>query len=60
MTEDMMEELLFSLAWYDCSAYHSTNAREILERAFPGVDFKKALEEFKRCKTAPPGEGNPR
>jgi len=60
MTEEMMKELLFSLAWYDCSNYHNTNAREILARAFPGADFKRALDEFNECKTAPPGEGCPR
>ena len=60
MTEEMMKELLFSLAWYDCSNYHHRNAQEILARAFPESDFHRALEEFIKFKTAPPGEGCPR
>ena len=60
MTEGRMKELLFSLAWYDASAHHARNAKEILAREFPGTDFTAALDEFRRCKTMPPGPGNPR
>ena len=60
MTEEKMKDLLFSLAWYDASAYHSRNAREILASEFPGADFAAALNEFVKCKTMPPGPGNPR
>jgi len=60
MTPDTLKELLFSLAWYDCSSYHHNNAKEILSREFPGADFSRALEEVERCKTKPPGEGCPR
>ncbi len=60
MTKETMKELLFSLAWYDASAYHNRNAKEILASEFPGADFAVALYEFERCKTMPPGPGNPR
>ncbi len=60
MTEEKMKELLFSLAWYDCSCYHNLNVKEILAQEFPGADFTAALDEFIKCKTMPPGPGNPR
>ena len=60
MTEELMKELLFSLAWYDASAYHHRNAEEILARAFPGSNFKAALDEFVLCKTMSLGKGCPR
>ena len=60
MTEEKMKDLLFSLAWYDASAYHNRNANEILADEYPDADFTAALEEFVRCKTMPPGRGCPR
>ena len=60
MTEEKMKELLFSLAWYDASCYHHNNAKAILATEFPGADFAAALDEFVKCKTMPPGQGNPR
>ena len=60
IAEDTMKDLLFSLAWLDCSAYHSSNVNSILARAFPGVDFKSSLNDFVCCKNMPPGKGCPR
>lgn len=60
VSESAMKELLFSLAWYDCSNYHRCRSEEILREAFPECDFSLALEEFEKCRTKPPGEGNPR
>ena len=60
MTEGKMKDLLFSLAWYDASAHHSRNAREILASEFPGADFAAALDEFVKCKKMSQGPGNPR
>lgn len=60
MDETKMKDLLFALAWYDASAFHSENAKEILSEEFPGVSFTKALEEFIMCKNMPPGKGCPR
>ena len=60
MSEMEIKELLFSLAWFDASAYHNINAREILKRAYPDADFSDALEEFLKCKNKPPGKGCPR
>ena len=60
MDPEQMKELLFSLAWYDASAYHSENARRMLRDAFPATDFGATLAEFVKCKTMPPGEGCPR
>lgn len=60
MTEEKMKELLFSLAWYDASCRHNRNVKEILAGEFPGADFADALEDFLKCKTMPPGPGNPR
>jgi hypothetical protein len=60
MTEDKMKELLFSLAWYDCSCHHKLNAKDILAREFPDADFASSLAEFEKCKTMPPGDGCPR
>ena len=57
---DTMKELLFSLAWYDASCYHSNKVKEILSSKFPNADFTNDLEEFIKCKTMPPGKGNPR
>lgn len=60
MTEEMMKELLFSLAWYDASCYHNENAKKILSDEYPDCDFTAALDEFERCKIMPPGKGCPR
>ena len=60
MTPDTMKELLFSLAWYDASAYHNENARRILREEYPNTDFIEALEDFVKCKTMAPGDGCPR
>lgn len=60
MTESQMKELLWSLAWYDCSCYHSINAKEILKQAYPESDFGSVLEEFRKAKTLAPQEGCPR
>ena len=56
MTEEKMQELLFSRAWYDASNYHRRNAKEILANEYPSTDFSSALEEFVLCKSMPPGE----
>ena len=60
MTPDTMKELLFSLAWYDASAYHNENARRILGEEYPDTDLTETLGEFVKCKTMPPGKGCPR
>lgn len=60
MTEEQMKELIFSLAWCDASSYHSGNAKMLLKSAYPNADFSKELNEFVKCKAAPPGEGCPR
>lgn len=60
MSELEMKELIFSLAWFDASAYHNENAREILRRAYPESDFSDCLMEFLKCKTKPPGDWCPR
>ncbi len=60
MTEDKMKEFIFSLAWYDASAHHSQNVREILATEYPDADFSTTLCEFLKCKTMPPGKGCPR
>lgn len=60
MIPDTMKELLFSLAWYDASAYHYQNALRILADEYPDTDFSDALDYFVKCKTMPPGEGCPR
>ena len=60
MTEDRMKELIFSLAWYDSSAYHSRNVKEILAEEYPEAEFSTTLAEFLTCKTMPPGKGCPR
>ena len=60
MDKETFEQLLFSLAWYDASAYHHRNVKDILAKHFPGVDFSAALDEFERCKAMPPGPGCPR
>ena len=46
MTPGKMKDLLFSLALYDESAYHSRNAREILAQEYPDTDFTGALEQI--------------
>lgn len=60
MQQEAMKELLFSLAWFDASAYHSENVVNILEREFPDCDFAEDLQKFEECVTAPPGPGCPR
>jgi len=60
MTEETMKELLFSLAWYDCSCYHNSNTRQILKQQFPETDFTSILIEFEKFRTMPPNEGCPR
>jgi hypothetical protein len=60
MNESDIKELIFSLAWYDCSAHHNRNVKDILAREFPGADFSTSLEEFDKCKNMPPGPGCPR
>ena len=60
MNEEQARELIFSLGWYDCSNYHHGRAEEILRDSFPECDFSQTLEEFEKCRTKPPGEGNPR
>ena len=59
MTEELMKELIFSLAWYDSSNHHYCNVHKILTRAFPEADFSKSLEEFVKYKTPPTNESNP-
>jgi hypothetical protein len=41
-----IKELISSLAWYDCSNYHSENVKRILSTAFPGHDFTQDLDLF--------------
>ena len=60
MNQEQTRELIFSLAWYDCSNYHHSRVEEVLKRAFPGVDFSQLLARFEECRTKPPGEGCPR
>jgi len=60
MDEKELRDFLFSLAWYDCSAHHNKNVKNILSRNYPGVDFADILDEFERCKNMPPGLGCPR
>jgi hypothetical protein len=60
MNKETMEDLLFSLAWFDASSHHNQNVKNILSREYHGEDFSKTLEEFVKCKTMPPGEGCPR
>jgi hypothetical protein len=60
MTPEKMKELLFSLAWYDCSCHHHNNVRAILADEFPNIDFDESLKEFTKCVTMAPGKGCPR
>ena len=60
MSAETIKELIFSLAWYDASAYHNRNVREILKREFPSTDFSKDLETFVESVLMPPGKGCPR
>ncbi len=60
MDKKTMEEFIFSLAWYDASAYHYDNVLRILKDEFPGDDFSEILARFETCNNMPPGPGCPR
>ena len=60
MNSKTMKELLFSLSWYDSSAYHVENVNAILKAAFPEEDFSTCLADFEQCVTMAPGAGCPR
>ena len=60
MTADKMKELLFSLSWYDCSAYHHREVKRILNEAYPDDDFEESLDDFMRCISMKGVKGCPR
>lgn len=60
MSEEDIRELISSLAWYDCSAYHVSNVKRILHKHYSDSDFDDVLELFRSNVTMTPGEGCPR
>ena len=60
ITADVLEELIFSLAWAGHSAYHSSNVNDILVTAFPEHDWKTVIKRFLQDRDSLPGPGSPK
>lgn len=60
MTIQVFKDLLFSLAWNDCSAYHAQNVKNILKKECPDIDFTEELKLFYENKLMHNKKGCPR